>query len=172
MKKCHLHFANQENGGLEAKISALAYEKKSPQEYFEEALKELTGTNFFELANEIYHRSRDAMPSKNEAENANTIVQALAENKPRDATEARLCAQEAVLYAQGMQCLYRAENENMIPQCEHYLKNAVKLLRLHNETIEALNKYRRGGEQRVVVQHVQVSDGGKAVVNGVFDGGG
>lgn len=52
------------------------------------------------------------------------------------------------------------------------MKCATKLLRLHNETVEAINKYRRGGEQRVVVQHVQVNEGGKAIVGGVLNGGG
>jgi hypothetical protein len=45
-------------------------------------------------------------------------------------------------------------------------------LRLHNETVEALNRHRRKGTQNVVVQHINVSDGGKAVVGGVFEGGG
>jgi hypothetical protein len=36
--------------------------------------------------------------------------------------------------------------------------------------IETLMKYRRKGEQRVVVQHVNVNDGGKAIV-GLFQSG-
>ena len=51
----------------------------------------------------------------------------------------------------------------MITQCEFYIKNAIKLLRLHIETIEALNKYKRKGEQRVVVQHVNIE--GQGIVN-------
>jgi hypothetical protein len=58
-----------------------------------------------------------------------------------------------------------------------YLNRAIKLGRLYNETLEALNRYRRKGEQRVTVQHhhnqqVNVSDGGKAVVTGQMTGGG
>lgn len=49
-----------------------------------------------------------------------------------------------------------AKNCTMIPQAEFHTKTAIKLLRLHNETIEALCRYRRKGEQRVVVQHVNV----------------
>ena len=50
------------------------------------------------------------------------------------------------------------------------MKNAIKLLRLYNETIQAITKYRRGGEQKLVIQHVNVNQGGQAVVGGVFEG--
>lgn len=75
------------------------------------------------------------------------------------------------LYTLGMKYAHRSEREDMIPQCEFYMKNAMKLFQLHNETVEALNKHRRGGEQRVVVQHLNVNEGGKAIV-GVLNGGG
>lgn len=130
-----------------------------------DALKSLTATTDPELAFEIIGRGMEAIPENNIVKKANIATQSLADSAPRNATEARLCMQETVLYAQGMQYLIRAESENMIPQCEHYMKNAIKLLRLHNETVEALAKYRRGGEQKVVVQHVQVN-GGKAIVGG------
>jgi len=49
----------------------------------------------------------------------------------------------------------------------HYGNLAIKLLRLHNETIETLGRYRRGGEQKVTVQHVNVNEGGKAIIGNV-----
>jgi hypothetical protein len=51
----------------------------------------------------------------------------------------------------------------------------MKLLRLHNETIEILDRYRRRGGQTVVVQHqhVQVNDGGRAIIGTqMMEGGG
>lgn len=45
---------------------------------------------------------------------------------------------------------------------------AIKYMRLHNETIEALGRYRRGGEQRVTVVHVAEK---MAVVNNYGGGG-
>jgi hypothetical protein len=42
------------------------------------------------------------------------------------------------------------------------MRFALKLLRLHNETIEAITKRRGGFEQKITVQHVQVNEGGKA----------
>jgi len=84
--------------------------------------------------------------------------------------EARLTAQAAVLYANGMRYLARAEQAELLDHSEHFLRHATKLLRLHNETTDALSRYRRRGEQRVVVQHqyVQVNEGGSALVAGQF----
>ena len=75
--------------------------------------------------------------------------------------------QSQALFSQGMKNLANANSESF---SDFYVKDAVKLLRLHNETIEALNRHRRGGEQRVIVQHVNVEGGGQAVVNGSFNG--
>ena len=81
-----------------------------------------------------------------------------------------LCAQLAVLHFQGMQCLGSAESADWHKHIEANLNYAVKLLRLQHETIETSMKYRRKGEQRVVVQHMNVNEGGKAIV-GHFQAG-
>ena len=39
-----------------------------------------------------------------------------------------------------------------------------KLMRTYTTQMEALRKYRNGGEQKVIVQHVHVNDDGQAVV--------
>ena len=62
-----------------------------------------------------------------------------------------------------MQYLSRVEKSDMMCQIEFNMKCAITLLRLHNETTEALTRYRRKGEQKVVVQYVNVNDGGKAI---------
>jgi hypothetical protein len=51
----------------------------------------------------------------------------------------------------------------MLNHSDHYANKAVKFLGLHNETIEALNRYRRGGEQKVTVTHAVITE--KAIVN-------
>jgi hypothetical protein len=55
-----------------------------------------------------------------------------------------------------------------------YSGMAVKLLRTYTTQIEALAKVRRGGEQKVIVEHVHVYPGGQAIVgqvNGTGAGG-
>jgi len=147
--------------------------RKKPEKFYEQAICELTGTANKELAEDMIKSGVLALHGyDNQSDRNNIIYQALAEYQPRDQHEARLCIQATTLYSQGMSCFAYSEVEQNIPKCEFYLKNATKLLRLHNETIEALNKYRRGGTQNVIVQHVQVNDGGKAVVGNMVSGGG
>jgi hypothetical protein len=49
---------------------------------------------------------------------------------------------------------------------------AVKLMRTYTAQVEALARLRRGGEQRVIVQHVNVNEGGQAIVGAVNQPGG
>ncbi len=147
-------------------------EKVSPEEHFN-VLNKLTATQDILLHENIVNNAVLAQPATQRiASRINTVNQVLADYEPKDSLETKLCLQAHTLYTLGMQYLSRAENSNMIPQSEFYMKNAMKLLRLHNETIETLNRHRRGGTHKVIVQHVQVNEGGKAVVGGLFEGGG
>ena len=58
-----------------------------------------------------------------------------------------------------------------VEQVDSCINRSSKLTRLYNETLEALMRYRRKGEQKVIVQHVNVNDGGRAIV-GNFDASG
>ena len=141
----------------------------SPIEALQSALNLLTGTQDLEVASEIIDRAVSAMPLTHTKDyNTNVIYQSLSECEPKDAIESKLCAQSASLYAQGMQYLSRAESADMLHQVDFYMKSAIKLLRLHNETVETLARYRRKGEQKVIVQYVNVNDGGKAIVGNMI----
>lgn len=168
--KCPMRFIVQDD-----KIKSVTF-KNPKKEFIEDCLshmQELTATKDAEIAGEIHDRALAALPKNNNLEHrTNLIIQSLADAQPQDSIEAKLCMQETVLYANGMQYLSRAENTERFEHNEFYMKNAIKLLRLHNETIELLMRYRRGGEQRVVVQHVNVSDGAQAIVGNVITGGG
>ncbi len=64
--------------------------------------------------------------------------------------------------------LDRAE---LLPQYEAYDRAYNKLARTYMAQMEALRKHRNGGKQTVVVQHVNVEDGGQAIVGNVVTGG-
>jgi hypothetical protein len=134
-------------------------------------LKEVFGTKETELAVDVLLKGVKSMPFGFNEMNFNVCTQMLADCKPKDAMEASLILQSNTLYSRGMYFIEKSANESTLPQAEFYMKNAIKLLRLHNETIEAITKYRRGGEQKLVVQHVNVNEGGRAVVGGIFEGG-
>ncbi len=162
--KCSAHVMFKEDNQYELTIA---------DEYSGCLLQDLTGTKDKELAEEIFLRAVDAMPRRNKNDHTiNSTLQALADNTPKDSTEAKLHMQSTVLYAQGMHQLKRAEISTRVDHSESHIRNAIKLLRLHNETIEALTKYRKGGDQRIVVQHVQVNNGGQAIVGSTLNTGG
>lgn len=131
-----------------------------------EILQKLTATEDTEIAQEIMVNGAQALPysEDNPAKNYNLAIQTLADQEPEDSVEARLCLQEHALYAKAMQCLGKVDGNSSSLQGEFNLKCAVKFLKLHNETIALLNKYRQGGEHKMIVQHVNVAEGGKAAV--------
>jgi hypothetical protein len=78
-----------------------------------------------------------------------------------------LAAQMAAVHMATMtfaRCLAHIEN---IPQQDSAEGAFNKLARTFTAQVEALKRYRTGGEQRVTVQHVTVNEGGQAVVGHV-----
>lgn len=137
-----------------------------------EAFKNIVGTSYKALALDIIQRSAYAIPGYDEDTQIKILCEFLNEMKPQNAIEGMLCAQLALLHFQGTQHLGGAGKTDWRPHIEFDLKAAIKLLKLQHETLDVLMRYRRKGEQRVVVQYVNVNDGGKAIVGYFQDGGG
>jgi hypothetical protein len=87
--------------------------------------------------------------------------------KPRDETEGMLIAQMAAVHVQAMQFARKLNHYRSIEELEVMEKTLNKLTRSFTSQMEALRKYRNGGEQKVTVQHVNVNEGGQAVVGNV-----
>jgi len=86
---------------------------------------------------------------------------------PRDAVERMLAVQMATTHVAMIRAgnwLSRAEN---LPQGQAHSNAYSKLARTFTAQAEALRKHRTGGKQTVTVQHVNVSDGGQAIVGNV-----
>lgn len=94
--------------------------------------------------------------------------------KPQDELEAMLAAQMVAAHNATMECFRRA----MIPDQSldgrnMNLNQANKLSRSYATLMEALNRYRGKGQQKVTVEHVTVNAGGQAIVgNLTHEGGG
>lgn len=109
---------------------------------------------------------------KEKAYHLNTIAHAMHSLHPQDEYEGQLVAQLVVLHEHAMDWLGRAHRTKRVDFANVYLNGASKLLTRHHETLEALLKYRRKGEQRVHVEHVHVHGGGQAIVGHVITGAG
>ena len=86
---------------------------------------------------------------------------------PKDHIETMLAAQMAAVHMQAMKFARRLDNVENIPQQDSAERALNKLTRTFATQMEALKRYRTGGEQKVTVQHVSVSEGGQAIVGNV-----
>jgi hypothetical protein len=91
---------------------------------------------------------------------------------PRDETETLLAAQMAAVHNATMMAARRLNHVETIPQQGSASTMLNKLARTFASQVEALKKYRSGGEQTIKVQHVTVNEGGQAIVGNVSQGGG
>jgi hypothetical protein len=87
--------------------------------------------------------------------------------KPRDQVEAMLAAQMAAVHVSTMTFARRLAHVDTIPQQDSAERAFNKLTRTYTSQMEALKRYRTGGEQKVTVQHVTVGEGGQAIVGNV-----
>ena len=90
---------------------------------------------------------------------------------PRDGIERMLSVQMATTHTALIRQGQRLANAEQLPQFEAHERGFNKLARTFTAQVEALRKHRNGGKQTVTVQHLNVSDGGKAIVGAVSSGG-
>lgn len=92
----------------------------------------------------------------------------LHELKPQDPAETMLCSQMVGTHMLAMECLKRA---NLAKQSfegrELNMRHGERFLRIYAQQLDALNKHRGKGQQKVTVEHVTVNEGGQAVVGSV-----
>src|SRR5262249_36776513 len=87
--------------------------------------------------------------------------------KPKDQFEAMLAAQMAAVHTATMRFTRQLANVETIQQQDSAERALNKLARTFAMQMEALKRYRTGGEQKVTVQHVLVNEGGQAIVGNV-----
>ena len=90
---------------------------------------------------------------------------------PRDEIEGLLAAQMVAIHNAAMVCLARAHVESQpFDFRQANLNQATKLTRTFVAQLEALNRHRGKGQQKMTVEHVHVHAGGQAVVGNVQGG--
>ena len=93
-----------------------------------------------------------------------SVVKSIA---PKDEIEAMLATQMAAVHMASITFARRLAHVDNIPQQESASNAFNKLTRTFAMQMEALKRYRTGGEQKVTVQHVNVNQGGQAVIGAV-----
>jgi hypothetical protein len=98
---------------------------------------------------------------------AESAVDAAESAQAGNSLEKMLCHQMAAMHRAAMKLTARSLDFSSEPVEMARLSNAAaRMMQVYQEAFLALQKIRTGGKQAVVVQHVQVSQGGQAVIAG------
>jgi predicted component of type VI protein secretion system len=106
---------------------------------------------------------------------AELAVDAAESVQAANSLEKMLCHQMAAAHCAAMKLIARGLDglDGSLPPVEMArLSNAAaRMMQVYQEALLTLQRIRTGGKQTVVVQHVQVSDGGQAVIAGSMKSG-
>jgi hypothetical protein len=97
----------------------------------------------------------------------NQLMAQIAAVEPQDGIEAMLATQMAVVHQATLKTARALRGVETIPQQDSASNAFNKLARTFAAQVEALKRYRSKGEQKVVVEHVTVNEGGQAIVGQV-----
>lgn len=120
----------------------------------------------------LYHCINVSGRSEDNVNDKTYAVGIVAEIAPKDAIEGMLATQMAAIHIATMRHSRMMAGSETIQQLELHERVLNKLARTFTTQMEALRKHRNGGKQTVTVQHVNVQDGGEAIVGDVTHGAG
>lgn len=90
----------------------------------------------------------------------------------KNAAEQMLAHQMAAVHKTAMQLLENSTGQRDTVEIARLTNAAARLMDTFQKAMLTLQRVRSGGRQVVTVQHVQVKDGGQAVINGTVTTGG
>ena len=139
--------------------------------------KNYGGSNFDAFNDEIMHQACAALwTDKSNVETRQrrqqACIEALVGIAPKDEVEGMLAAQMVATHSAAMDCFRRAMiGEQTFQGRNQNLAFGNKLSQTYVRLVEALDKHRGKGQQKVTVEHVHVHQGGQAIVGNVTTGG-
>lgn len=134
------------------------------------ATLEATGTVDMDLANRLTAQVVNAAPAwlLSKPENHNAALAMLNGIRPKNELEGMIGVQMVASHNLAMEFLRRAVGKDQTSEgTDLNLNRATKLLRSFTTQLEALNRLRGRGQQRITVEHVTVHDGGQAIVGNI-----
>ncbi len=93
----------------------------------------------------------------------------LRELKPRDSIETMLAVQMLGTHLLSCSSMTKANYNSSIDAVSENINRTTKLSRTYIAQMEALKKYRSKGSQKITVEHINVNDGGKAVIGSTIN---
>lgn len=105
----------------------------------------------------------------------NQYLALISELKPQDPFEGLLINQMVLVFRQALDFFAMSNlpgNRGNTDVQDSILNRYIKLMRLFNQQLEALDKHRNKGKQTMTVEHVHVHKGGQAIVGNINQGWG
>jgi hypothetical protein len=140
-------------------------------------LRRIGGSKSDNWNNVIANQTMQTLWLKNSDEDArktqvSAAIAGLIGINPNDELEGMLASQLVACHNASMECYRRAMiGEQSFEGRRENLSQANKLSRTYTTLLEALNRHRGKGQQKVTVEHVHVHEGGQAIVGNVEGGG-
>jgi hypothetical protein len=129
------------------------------------------GTRSEQLATLWLNQVMSALPASKEESTAGLLARvwpAIEGIAPQDEIETMLAVQMVAVHNVALNQLHRAAHASDYEVTGPAASgNAAKLLRVFREQLQALQRYRGKGQQKVTVEHVHVHAGGQAIVGTV-----
>jgi len=111
--------------------------------------------------------------SKRDEDSMNASIAMMWDIQPGDSIEGMLAAQMTAVHNMSMEMARRAmHREQTFEGVQEGVNSVTKLMRTFALQVDSLKKYRTGGKQTIQVQHVNVNNGGQAIVGNIKGGGG
>ncbi|MGE4249046.1 MAG: hypothetical protein AB7F09_06635 [Parvibaculaceae bacterium] len=158
------------DGGKTATVEFDHPDKAVALALYSAALKTVTINELYGILTELSYLAQKPGGAICEAK-FNSMVQMVANMRPRDVAETMLCVQMVAIHKATMTYAGRLMHEGNIKVSEAYERSLNKLARTYAAQMTTLKQYRSDGKQKIVVKHVTVNDGGQAIVGDVTHGG-
>lgn len=127
-----------------------------------------SGSSSKEFGMMIFNQlSSTCYPKMEFTELFSSILENMKNIKPKDHIEGMLAAQMLATHHATMDCFRLAKSSLSIDVMNAILNSANKLIRSYTMQMEALNRYRGKGQQKITVEHVQINSGGQAIIGNV-----
>lgn len=136
-----------------------------------ERIRSAMGTDDVALQNRLVNQALAVVSLQKGQKQDDAIMATLAAFEaiaPTDGLEGVFATQMVATHEAAMECLRRANIPGQSFEGRDVnLKHAEKLLQIYARQMEALDKHRGRGQQKITVEHVNVHAGGQAVVGHV-----
>jgi hypothetical protein len=96
-----------------------------------------------------------------------SVLQIVGSVNSQDAIEAMLASQMVAVHDAIMDSHRFSKKTPSVKNKDQAINSMTKLARTYTSQMEALNRHRGKGQQKITVEHLNVNDGGKAVVGSV-----